>query len=78
MPNWFRVLLLSIVLICMLRFFTGCVTGVGPSTVGVETKINNAQTSNTEAQKYNDLASKGASRIDAKATLILKDWDSAK
>ncbi len=53
----------------------GCATVPGPSTAGVETKINNAQTSNSEAQRYNDLAGNAAKRVEAKGNVILKYWN---
>jgi len=46
----------------------------GPSTSGVEAKISQAQASNTEAQRYNDLARTASQRIEDKVIVIDRYW----
>jgi flavin-dependent dehydrogenase len=66
---------------------TGCAAHsvTAPSTAGVQGAVNSANgnvtaaaAANKNAQRYNDLARTGASRIDAKAGVIEKYWDSSK
>lgn len=67
--------------ILILLLLTGCATTqrvAGPSTSGVEARITSAQKSNTEAQKYNDLARGTSQRIEAKASVLEKYWDTSK
>lgn len=49
-----------------------------PSTAAVQGGIDNAQTSNQQAQRYNDVARGISGRIEAKTQVIIKNWDASK
>ena len=49
-----------------------------PSTAAVQGGIDSAQASNSQAQRYNDVARGISGRIDAKAAVIRKYWDTSK
>ena len=68
-----RCILLISVLCPLISGFAGCTAHSvpAPSTAGVQGAIDTAQ-------RYNDLAHGSAGRIDAKAAVIEKYWDSSK
>lgn len=45
-----------------------------PSTSAAQGSVNQASRSNTDAQRYNDVAASDARLIDAKAAVIKKYW----
>ncbi len=51
---------------------------IAPSTSAVQGGIDRAQASNTQAQKFNDVARGISGRIDAKAEVIRRYWDTSK
>ena len=66
-----RIIDISVLAACLLCASCATQRVAGPSTAGVEAKI-------AEAQRYNDLARGTSQRIEAKAAVLEKYWDTSK